>query len=262
MTLNDIITTREPTKLRVIGYAKDGNTPVTHYINGYNVTGNYFVYKDKEDRYGQYNFKFVVNYPLCNYAIETYRVWYSYADDDIDWESEIKRVSVYANTEEGFVSQMDDAIANEKYIRTHEIKMLDRMFAVKPINGHSTTTAYVNHRLFIRDKMIAAERERFEAIQKKESMAFEDGIEHTKQLLLKGGDRVEVNRVYLFALAERCGCTFPPGLKGWCNKLERLIFKIENCEFKGYYYKSKSRGQAIFVYMGMLMNVLKSEQIA
>ena len=68
MTIREILENTEARKIKLLQYAKDGNTVVTHHISAHPVVGNFYVYKTEPDEYG-YSIIYVIAAFQCGYGV-------------------------------------------------------------------------------------------------------------------------------------------------------------------------------------------------
>lgn len=268
MTLKEIFAT-EPTKLRVICFAKDGNTVVTHHEGCYHIAGNYYAY-GKPNQYGGVDADYVVYYPSTKYALKCGYIPERLIDDDrYDWTNDIYTFARYKDTEAEFVKQMDATMECGSWITMAEIRMLDLIFKANQIEGHDSVAPYLEHRERYKKKREEEERRQAEKEQAEElerkmyaEKEHQKMLDETKCILKEGGIKRKPEAKYVLELAELYNVKFPPRVKSWYRKNNPPI-RIENGEFTGYYYthECKSHSESIGKYMNMLLNAIKEERV-
>lgn len=266
MTLKQIIDTRTPIKMRVITYARDGNTVVIHHEQGYPIIGNFYVFPTKPDKYGGYFFQFVVYYPSCGYALrcESASQWQE-SDERYDWPNYLPAHSYYAGTEEGFITQMDARMRAHSYIQAAEIRMLKEILSVMRVEGHADVAPYVAYKKQItqeREEKLKREREAREAKRLEEERLAREEHERklceTAELLRKGGTQLRLDFDCMLELAERLNVPFPLKLKGWVRKELKAVDIVDgDCPRYWLSRHSKSRSTTIGFYMNRLLAALQ-----
>lgn len=284
MKLNDYMK-QESKKLRLIGYAKDGDTVVVHRVDGYNVCGNFYVYTTKPNDYGEYSYKFAVNYPTCNYALDAYITHSMYAGDEIGitrcikpaneitaadfipWKECIPAKSYYPAGEENFFKWMDCVVENHGYMRNTEIRLATEILKVMRVEGHDSVEPYVQYKRVITEERERKDQERkeraarIEAEREAEAKAQREAkISEVCDALRKDGDCIRMDFSYVPDVAERYGVKIPLRVKGWImNKLSAI--KIQDGKMAGYsYHKTSKRDKGsdtVWGYMDALIQAVR-----
>lgn len=268
----------EVTKLRVIDYAKDGNTVVVHHVKAYHLIGNYYVYTTKPDEYGDFAYVFVVNYPACNYAMNCRCMANSYSgdkegttlvhsDEIIPWEQVIPKASFYPAGEESFILWMDSRVTNKAFMGLAEIRMAEEILKVMKIAGHADAKSYHKYKAWLKQEQERKSRERWEAqeahereLEEAARKEHEEALEALREALRKDGERIRADFTLLPEVAAGLGINIPIRTQGWIKKKLKAV-TIQDGKMMTYYIskfnKRENGSQSFWAYMEQVLDALR-----
>lgn len=261
MTLRSIIENVQPVKVKVLTYAKDGNTVVVHHEKVHPVIPNAGIFKTKPDAYGQYTYMLVVHY-ACGYGMqigslprqdekaEALRYRTSFSDEGalLSLEEVIRRVCQPYATEEAYLQHLDTLAQTGKYLRAANIRLAEEILRTAPGHGLERLQTYRDARQQHRSRMEQEERNRKEECRLQEERERAAAVAQQKQQvkamaekLLQDGRDIPVDVDAIFLLANAYGVTIPINVKGWMRRSLRNITIKDGRITAWRHYNSPSR---------------------
>lgn len=278
MTLRSIIETVEPIKVKVVTYAKDGNTVVVHHEKVHPVIPNVGILKTKPDDYRQYTYVLVVHY-ACGYGIqitslprydedaEILRHRINFSDEGVllPLEEVIRRIcQPYAN-EDAYLQYMDDLVQNGEAVRAMNIRLAEEILRAAPDHGHERLQTYRDARQRYQNALEQAEQRRKEERCKREEQKKAAAAAQQKQQmetmaekLLQDGRDIPVDVDAIFLLATAHGVTIPINVKGWMRRSLAAI-TIKDGRITAWRYH-KSASHTFHKYMEQLIAALRYKE--
>lgn len=261
MTLRSIIETVEPVKVKVVTYAKDGNTVVIHHERIHPIIPNVGIFKTKPDSYGQYSYVLVVHY-ACGYGIqidglsrydEDAEVLRYHANFDAEGEllplkEVIRRICQPYATEEAYLQHLDTLAQSGKYLRAADIRLAEEILRTAPEHGLERLQIYRDAQQQYRSRMEQEEQSRKEERRLQEEQERAAAVARQKQQvkamakkLLRDGRDIPVDVDAIFLLANAYGVTIPINVKGWMRRSLRNITIKDGRITAWRHYNSPSR---------------------
>ncbi len=278
MTLRSIVETAESIKVKVVTYAKDGNTVVIHHEKIHPVIPNVGILKTKPDDYGQYAYVLVVHY-ACGYGIQItslprndedaqmlrYRTSFSDEGVVLPLEEVIGRICQPYATEEAYLQYMDALAQNGKAVRAMNIRLAEEILRTAPDRGRERLQKYRDARQRYQDALEQAEQRRKEERCKREEQKKEDAAARQKQRmeamtekLLQDGQNIPVDVDAVFLLANAHGVIIPINVKGWMRRSLAAI-TIKDGRITAWRYH-KSSSHTFHKYMEQLIAALRDKE--
>ncbi len=278
MTLRSIIETVEPVKVKVVTYAKDGNTVVIHHEKVHPVIPNAGIFKTKPDAYGQYSYMLVVYY-ACGYGMqlgslprydedaETLRYRTSFSDEGVllSLEEAIRRICQPYATEETYLQYMDALAQNGKAVRAMNIRLAEEILRDAPDHGRERLQTYRDARQRYQDMLEKEEQRQKEErrLQEEEEQAAaaaqqKQQMEAMTEKLLQDGQNIPVDVDAVFLLANAHGVTIPINVKGWMRRSLAAI-TIKDGRITAWRYH-KSSSHTFHKYMEQLIAALRYKE--
>ena len=271
MTIREILENTESRKIKLLQYAKDGNTVVTHHISAHPVVGNFYVYKTEPDEYG-YSIIYVIAAFQCGYGVyvSTMPTWAIDMEklpskgEEFSPEGYFKTFFAdYAN-EQAYLARMDKIMAENRYMRNLDIRMAGEILRGSPTFEEKLKeyTKYKYDHDTRAEKERQAKREQYEKEQaekeKKAQQEHEENLRAFCKQLLDGGNRIEVNADLLFDVAVKVGVQIPIRTKGWIRKSLRTITVSDG---KVSVYQYIGRPSTVFhEYANQILSALQQSQ--
>ncbi len=261
MTLRSIIETVESVKVKVVTYAKDGNTVVIHHERIHPIIPNVGIFKTKPDSYGQYSYVLVVHY-ACGYGMqidglsrydEDAEVLRYHANFDAEGEllplkEVIRRICQPYATEEEYLQHLDTLAQTGKYLRAADIRLAEEMLRSTPGHGRERLQTYRDARQQYRSRMEQEDQSRKEERRLREEQERAAVAAQQKQQmkamaekLLQNGQDIPVDVNAIFRLAKVHGIIIPINVKGWMRRSLCNITIKDGRIAAWRYYNSPSR---------------------
>lgn len=277
MTIREIIENTPAVKVRLITYARDGQTVVVHHLEAHHIVDNFYVYQTKADEYGNYSFLLIALFP-CRYGVQIgnfvrfdenqeklpYRT--SLIDDGIylPVPEYVRKVGADYRDDTSFLRKMDANAANNAYIKKSEIRLAKEMLRSTPDHGEAVLNRYNE----AREKRMAEieERERIkeeqlrlkaEAEEKRRRDEWESRISHVVQKLMAGGKDIPIDADVMFEIIKRTNVDVPISVKGWMRRNMTAV-SIEKGRLTGYRYR-KTTSETVYSYFDRILEVLRRE---
>lgn len=236
MTIREILENTEARKIKLLQYAKDGNTVVTHHVSAHLATANFYLRKTEPDDYGYYTIQ-VIPVFLCGYGFVVTTISrlmidmekFPNKEKEISLEEYFKTFFANYANEQAYLARMDKIMAENLYMRNLDIRMAGEILRGSP-TFEEKLKEYTKYKY---DHDTRAEKERqamweqYEKEQaekeKKAQQEHEENLRAFCKQLLDGGNRIAVNADLLFDIAGKVGVQIPIRTKGWIRKSLRTI---------------------------------------
>ena len=248
MTIREILENTEARKIKLLQYAKDGNTVVTHHVSAHLATANFYLRKTEPDDYGYYTIQ-VIPVFLCGYGFVVTTISrlmidmekFPNKEKEISLEEYLKTFFAdYAN-EQAYLTRMERIMAENLYMRNLDIRMAGEILRGNPmfeVKLEEYTKYKYDHDAIV-EKERQAKREQYEKEQaekeKKAQQEHEEKMRAFCKQLLDGGKRIDVDADLLFDIAIRLDVSIPIRTKGWIRKNLRTI-AVSNGRISEYQY--------------------------
>ncbi len=238
MTLRSIIETVPPVKVKVVTYARDGNTVVIHHEKIHPVIPNVGIFQTTPDSYGYYSYALVIHYD-CGYGMrlsslprqdedaEILRYCADFSDAGVllPLEEVIRHICQPYATEEAYLQYMDALVQNGEAVRAMNIRLAEEILRAAPDHGHERLQTYRDAQQRYQDALEQAEQRRKEERRKREEQKKANAAARQKQQmeamtekLLQDGQNIPVDVDAVFLLAKAHGVTIPINVKGWMRR--------------------------------------------
>lgn len=261
MTLRSIVETAQPVNVKVVTYAKNGNTVVIHHEKVHPVIPNAGIFKTKPDAYGQYTYVLVVHY-ACGYGIRIdglsrhdedaeylqYHASFDTGGELLPLKEVIRRICQPYATEEAYLQHLDTMAQTGKYLRAANIRLAEEILRSAPDRGQERLRTYRDARQRYRDTLEQEEQRRKEErrLQKEQEQAAavaqqKQQMKAMEEKLLQDGRDIPVDVDAIFLLASAYGVTIPINVKGWMRRSLCNITIKDGRITAWRYYNSPSR---------------------
>lgn len=271
MTIREILENTEARKIKLLQYAKDGNTVVTHHVSAHLATANFYLRKTDPDEYG-YSIIYVIAAFQCGYGmcVSTMPTWAIDMEkipskgEEFSPEGYFKTFFAdYAN-EQAYLARMDKIMAENRYMRNLDIRMAGEILRGSPTFEEKLKeyTKYKYDHDTRAEKERQVKREKYEKEQaekeKKAQQEHEENLRAFCKQLLDGGNRIAVDADLLFDIAIRLDVSIPIRTKGWIRKNLRTI-TVSDGRVSEYQYIGRP-STAFFKYANQILSALQQSQ--
>lgn len=271
MTIREILENTEPRKIKLLQYAKDGNTVVTHHVSAHLATANFYLRKTDPDEYG-YSIIYVIAAFQCGYGVyvSTMPAWAIDMEkipskgEEFSPEGYFKTFFADYVNEQAYLARMERIMAENRYMRNLDIRMAGEILRGSPTFEEKLKeyTKYKYDHDARAEKERQAKREQYEKEQaekeKKAQQEHEENLRAFCKQLLDGGNRIEVNADLLFDVAVKVGVQIPIRTRAWIKTSLRTI-TVSDGQVSAYQY-SGGRSSAFFKYANQILSALQQSQ--
>lgn len=270
-TLSFFLKTTPEVKIRVLGYAKNGNDLVMHRIMAHHIAGNAYLFT-ATDRYNQ-TFGNICAMLPCGYAVEVQTgITQPIMDAEAVWCGKgIQKPVVdaclyicrhYAD-ESAILSHLDSLVETGAFPRSLDMRVASDCLPA----GDARLLRYQQHRANMLAEREAQRLERERLDREEEEKRTEEAEKRRaserealcKKLMAAEGD-ISIDPVTLLDLSDLLGIPCPLRLRGWIlHRLVSIVFSQGS--LAGYRYRKttkKQNGSASFYpYISSVLNALK-----
>lgn len=273
-TLSFFLKTTPEVKIRVLGYAKNGNDLVMHRIMAHHIAGNAYLFT-ATDRYNQ-TFGNICAMLPCGYAVEVQTgITQPIMDAEAVWcgrgiQKPVVDACLYIcrhyADESAILSHLDSIVETGAFLRALDMRIASDCLPA----GDPRLLRYQQHRANMlaereaqrleRERLDREEEERRKEEAEKRRESERDAL--YKKLLAAEGD-VPVDPSVLLDISDRLGVACPIRLRGWIlHRLVSLVFSqgmLTGCRYRR--TGKNQKGSVSFPkFMMELMAAIRSER--